>query len=126
VSYKSFNNIKYVASSFQNFTSEIKFDFILAHLSFVHLPINELEAVLVKLKLMLTKGGMFFANYFEGDDETRELISEWGDQKDVHRDFSFYQEDTLKEIYKRAGLKIYKITQKRGGSFNRINIFASK
>jgi cyclopropane fatty-acyl-phospholipid synthase-like methyltransferase len=121
--YKSRKNITYVLSSFQDFESNDKFDLIIANLSFVHLPKNELPSVLKKMKTMLNNDGIFFANYFAGDDESKELTDNWGSEKEIKRDFCFYTEDTLKRIYREAGLDIYKVTKTQGHTFERINIF---
>lgn len=122
--YSEHKNIDYVLSSFQDFKTDNKFDLVLAHLSFVHLPKDELQTVLEKIKSMLLDGGTFFANYFGGNDESKEMISDWENEKQVKRDFSFYTQQTLRDIYQKAGLTIYKITKKPGNSFERINVFA--
>lgn len=120
--------ISYILSTFQDFDTNLRFDFILANLSFVHIPKDELVGILKKIKELLKKDGFFFANYFEGPDETRLLTSDWEEVKKVKRFFSFYKVKTLKNIYNKAGLKVYKIAKKhrKRFSFTRINIFATR
>lgn len=116
----------YVIASFQDYKTTEKFDFIPANLSLVHLPKDELLPVLNKVNKMLTGDGLFFANYFEGNDETKLLTSEWGKQKYVKRYFCFYKLPTLKKYYKGSGLKIIKSFKKTGRSFTRINILSER
>ncbi|EKD95840.1 MAG: hypothetical protein ACD_24C00308G0001 [uncultured bacterium] len=118
--------IKLIRSSFEEFKINIKFDFILAHLSFVHVQPENLDTILIKCFGLLNGDRYFFANYFEGNDEIKIMESEWDNEKEVKRYFCFLKKQTLERAYKKAHFEIKKIFLSEGKSFNRINIIAKK
>src|SRR3989344_2664051 len=119
-------NVELIRSSYETFTTDYLFDFILAHLSFVHVQPEELETILIRCFKLICNDRYFFANYFEGDDETKLMGSEWDDEKEVKRYFCFFKKQTLENTYKKAHFNIEKIFVTECKSFNRINILAKK
>lgn len=119
--------VSFICSSFQEMDIPEKFDLVLALLSFVHIPQKDLDLVLQKIPGLLDDGGYFLANYFSGDDEEKEMTSTgWGNLGEIKRKFFFYREETLRESYRKNGLKTELVVKSPGKSFDRINILARK
>lgn len=120
--------VKLVRSSFNEYTPEEIFDLVVANLSFVHVEPNELPRVLEMVKSGMAQSGLFFANYFQGEDETKLMESKWGKKKGVRRHFSFHSEEFLRRVYEDAGLEIVSLNkvQPSPNALVRINILAKK
>ena len=60
------NKLRFIHNSFENFRTKIKYDLILFHSSLHHL--NRLETVILRVKSMLTKGGILVIHEYTGPD----------------------------------------------------------
>lgn len=104
----------------------------MANLSFVHIAPLELRATLNVASSWLNPDGYIFANYFEGEDEVKEMMSKWGKNKknkvEITRQFAFHSEKLLRELYEEAGLEITQLAKEQPSpqALTRINITARR
>lgn len=118
-------NISFVEADYDEFQSEEKFDFVIAHLSFVHLPPDKLLQMLEQVKSNLKKGSYFFANYFMREKNDFILVKiDFKPGREESRYFAVYEKEFINRCYKDAGLEIVKNSIYTGRHFNRYNVLA--
>lgn len=118
--------VSYVNSSYDLYASLEKFDLIICHYSFVHVPTQCLPVLLKKVASWLKPDGLFFSNYFEGGDKTHLLTSDWGEQKEVKRYFTHYSKKFLNKLYRQNNLNVVKVVRTTGKNYNRLHFFARR
>lgn len=120
-------NIEFVEADYHNFQSNIKFGLIIAHLSFVHLPPEELPAMLEKVKNQLNNNAWLFANYFLAEQNDFKLIKmDYKAGREESRYFAVYNSDYIDKCYQKAGFEIVKKGNHHGRHFDRYNLLARK
>lgn len=118
-------NVKFVHADYSKFKSKDKFDFVIAHLSFVHLPPKELPTMLEKIKSHLNTNSYFFANYFVDKENSFKLVKlDYNPNREESRYFAFYQNGYIHSCYKKAGFEIIKKGIHKGKHFKRYNLLA--
>lgn len=122
--YGNQDKIDFTSTTYLDYKPLQKFDFIFCHYSLVHVPHNYLPQVFENIYSWLSADGIFFANYFEGDDKTHLFSSDWGIEKNVQRYFTHYSEKFLTSLYADKKLNITHLTKTFGRSFTRIHVFA--
>lgn len=126
------DNVELVRTAYADYEPDDSFDLVIANLSFVHVPPEELPDVLRMVASSLRPEGVVFANYFEGDDQVKLMKSKWGvDKKSripIERKFAFHSEDFLREAYANSGLEIDSLVREQPSpnALTRLHITAHK
>ncbi len=82
---------------------ENSFDGVWASASLLHVPRERLLAALIKINLVLKKGGLFFSLYRVGEGE--KLTKEKRGNAVLERFYSYYKPDEIGDLLEKAGFK---------------------